>query len=71
MRIFAALGGFDHGLYVEKWAPFVKFNEDILFSFEYAFIIDSMFFFILQYDTYFNLGHMIKFATYILIWDIF
>lgn len=25
---FPALGGFSRGLYVEKWAPFVKVNDD-------------------------------------------
>lgn len=24
----SALGGFSRGLYVEKWAPFVKVNDD-------------------------------------------
>ena len=70
MRIFAALGGFDRGLYVEKWAPFVKVNEDILFSlfFSFSICIYSWLYVFLYpaiWQTKFNLGHMIKFATYI------
>ncbi|URE48509.1 hypothetical protein MUK42_14268 [Musa troglodytarum] len=37
--VVAALGGFDHGLYVERWTPFVKLILDlsvVLYSFEFA-----------------------------------
>lgn len=37
--IFSALGGYDRGLYVEQWAPFVKVRICFIFKrvFIYAF----------------------------------
>lgn len=32
LSICPALGGFERGLYVEKWAPFVKVSSGMLFA---------------------------------------
>lgn len=32
LSICPALGGFERGLYVEKWAPFVKVSSGMLFT---------------------------------------